>query len=204
MAFVYPHVPHTRRHGPHGYQTVEAYKPWLRDEFTFRCVYCLWRERWCADGAQAFSVDHLAPRTTYPAGLHDYANMVYACCQCNALKQHAAPVLDPCREAFGEHLAVQSDGAIRALTPLGALQIALCRLNRPVLLEARRLMLDLLALLATSDTEEARALLQRLTSFPDDLPHLAILRPPEGNARPAALAATYYAQRQGGALPDTY
>ncbi len=204
MAFAYPHVPHTRRHGPRGYQTVEAYKPWLRDEFTFRCIYCLWRERWCADGAQAFSVDHLVPRTTHPAGLYDYENLVYACCQRNALKQHAAPVLDPCREAFGAHLEVQSDGAVHALTPLGAMQIALCRLNRPVLLEARRLMLDLLTLLTTSDTAEARALWQRLCSFPDDLPQLALLRPPSGNTRPATLAMSYYAQRQRDELPETY
>jgi len=55
MALQYPRHLHIRRHSPRGYRTYRAYKPWLRDEFAFRCVYCLWRERWCADGAQAFS-----------------------------------------------------------------------------------------------------------------------------------------------------
>jgi hypothetical protein len=50
MAFIYPHHPHVRRHSPRGYRDYRSYKPWLRDEFDFRCVYCLWRERWCADG----------------------------------------------------------------------------------------------------------------------------------------------------------
>jgi hypothetical protein len=37
--FAYPDVPHTWRHGPRGYVDDEHYKPWLRDEFIFRCVY---------------------------------------------------------------------------------------------------------------------------------------------------------------------
>lgn len=37
----YPANSHERRHGPLGYVDYKSYKPWLRDEFTFRCVYCL-------------------------------------------------------------------------------------------------------------------------------------------------------------------
>ena len=48
--FQYPSSPYTRRHGPCGYSDHTSYKPWLRDEFTFRCVYCLARERWRHDG----------------------------------------------------------------------------------------------------------------------------------------------------------
>ena len=39
--FAYPTTPHTRRHGPRGYKNYKEYKPFLRDEFAFRCVYCL-------------------------------------------------------------------------------------------------------------------------------------------------------------------
>src|SRR5436309_202187 len=39
--FAYPHEAHQRRHGPAGYTNYQSYKPWLRDEFAFRCVYCL-------------------------------------------------------------------------------------------------------------------------------------------------------------------
>ncbi len=36
--FVYPTLPHVRRHGPRGYADYPSYRPWLRDEFAFRCV----------------------------------------------------------------------------------------------------------------------------------------------------------------------
>jgi hypothetical protein len=45
-AFTYPAQPHIRRHGTRGYAALESYSPWLRDEFAFRCVYCLLREQW--------------------------------------------------------------------------------------------------------------------------------------------------------------
>jgi 5-methylcytosine-specific restriction endonuclease McrA len=203
MAFTYPRSRHIRRHGPRGYRDYRSYKPWLRDEFAFRCVYCLWRERWCADGDQMFSVDHLLPRTTHPGRLCDYDNLVYACCQCNALKQEATPVLNPCEEALGQHREIHSDGSVRALTARGAEQIALCRLNRPRLQEARRMMLELVSMLTASRSEEARALLRELCGFPDNLPHIATLRPPAGNTHPEAIVNSYYAKRQRGDLPAT-
>jgi hypothetical protein len=48
--FDYPVGTHVRRHGPQGYLDYKHYKPWLRDEFSFRCVYCLCRETWFPDG----------------------------------------------------------------------------------------------------------------------------------------------------------
>jgi hypothetical protein len=45
-AFNYPAEPHLRRHGPRGYADAASYRPWLRDEFAFRSVYCLFREQW--------------------------------------------------------------------------------------------------------------------------------------------------------------
>ena len=44
--FSYPAAAHVRRHGPQGYADYPSYLPWLRDEFSFRCVYCLLREQW--------------------------------------------------------------------------------------------------------------------------------------------------------------
>lgn len=55
--FAYPAAPHARRHGPQGYANYPEYKDWLRDEFTFRCVYCREREQWYPSRAAAFSVD---------------------------------------------------------------------------------------------------------------------------------------------------
>ncbi len=62
MPFVYPDTPHVRMHGPRGYEAYQSYKDWLRDEFTFRCVYCLERERWYPNGHAAFGVDHVKPK----------------------------------------------------------------------------------------------------------------------------------------------
>lgn len=44
MPFRFAAAPHVRKHGPGGYEMYQSYKDWLRDEFTFRCVYCLERE----------------------------------------------------------------------------------------------------------------------------------------------------------------
>jgi hypothetical protein len=55
--FTYPAVPHIRRHGPQGYAHYSSYRPWLRDEFRFRCVYRLLREQW-GRVAGIFDLDH--------------------------------------------------------------------------------------------------------------------------------------------------
>ena len=73
--FAYPLAPHVRKHGPRGYHGYESYREWLRDEFNFRCVLCLFREQW--PGAQAFEIDHLLPRAKYPEKEYDYNNLLY-------------------------------------------------------------------------------------------------------------------------------
>ena len=60
QGFEYPTEPHVRRHGPGGYQDYESYRDWVRDEFMFRCAYCLHRERWYGRGA-TFHIDHFIP-----------------------------------------------------------------------------------------------------------------------------------------------
>jgi len=60
MPFVYADRPHVRKHGPAGYTEFPTYKPWLRDEFHFRCVYCLERERWYPSGHAAYSTAWVA------------------------------------------------------------------------------------------------------------------------------------------------
>ena len=39
--FAYPRQPHQRKHGPMGYRHYRLYGSWLRDEWSFRCPYCL-------------------------------------------------------------------------------------------------------------------------------------------------------------------
>ena len=40
--------------------------------------------------------------------------------------------------------------------------------------------------------------------FPEDLPDLSELRPPDGNSRPEGVAQSYSALRERGELPETY
>src|SRR5438270_6142301 len=108
MPFTYPSSKITRRHAPAGYADFSSFKPWLRDEFTFRCVFCLIRERMYPSGQDAFSVEHLLPRSTRPDLICVYANLVYACLKCNSFKNDQGPVLDPCVSAYGNHLAVSA------------------------------------------------------------------------------------------------
>ncbi len=74
----YPSTAHVRRHGPMGYAEDEKYKPFLRDEFDYRCVYCLCREAWSPEGASHFSVEHLIVAGTAAPGLTRYETLVYA------------------------------------------------------------------------------------------------------------------------------
>src|ERR1700744_58368 len=116
MPFAYPAEPPVRKHEPGGYPAYQSYKDWLRDEFSFRCVYCLERERWYPSGHAAFGVDHVKPKglAEHAHLICDYTNLVYACNRCNAWKQDAM-LLDPCTSAFAEHLVVDEDGTIRGV-----------------------------------------------------------------------------------------
>jgi hypothetical protein len=54
--FAYPNEVRGRKHGPAGYGNYEAYRDWLRDEFSFRCAFCLMRESWLR-GTAGFQED---------------------------------------------------------------------------------------------------------------------------------------------------
>ena len=82
-----------RRHGPAGYKDYRSYRPWLRDEFAFRCVYCLVREQWGRMTGE-FDLDHFLPQVTHPAQAVEYDNLLYACGTCN-LRKGAGLLPDP-------------------------------------------------------------------------------------------------------------
>jgi hypothetical protein len=192
-----------RRHGPRGYVDDEHYKPWLRDEFTYRCVYCSCREVWFPDGDRSFSVEHLRPTSLAPEGLTDYDTLVYACCQCNAARGAILLPLDP-TAGLRQHLEVSADGSIRGLTPAGEDLIRICRLDRPNLVAFRRLVLDVLRLLGRKRDREAADLRRRYLGYPANLPDLSKLKPPGGNLRPEGIERSAFACRARGELPEVY
>lgn len=84
--FQFPTHPHRRRHGPLGYASAAQFREWLRDEFAFRCVYCLEREQW-VNPTGHFHAEHFEPAAQQPNLELEYDNLLYACHVCNAIKQ---------------------------------------------------------------------------------------------------------------------
>jgi hypothetical protein len=203
LIFAYPPAAHVRQHGPQGYTDYGKYKPWLRDKFTFRCVYCLWRERWAKEGAAIFSIDHVIARTVAPERSCDYENLVYACAACNSSKQ-AEHLPDPCRESFATHLRVRADGVVEGLTKAGLRMVALLHLNRDRALEFRRRLLNTLRCIEQAGEAVPFDIVRQWLSYPDDLPNLARLRPPRGSSRPAGVWQSHFQRRRQGRLPDIY
>jgi hypothetical protein len=203
--FAYPQEPHRRRHGPAGYEDYGHYKPWLRDEFTFRCAYCLERETWYPSRAASFSADHFIPVVLDPDREWDYGNLVYACTRCNSAKSALIPLLDPTVSAFGAHVQVAADGAIAALTPQGQQLIDLFHLDKPPAREVREEYLLLLrAKKEHPDNPTIHALFLRKFGYPTDLPDLRKLRPPGGNAKKSSEDTCCQARRERGELPEYY
>jgi hypothetical protein len=197
-AFRYPSQRHTRRHGPRGYAQYESYRPWLRDEFDFRCVYCMLRERW-GQMRGAFDLDHFLPVSTYPDQERSYDNLVYACTSCNIGKRGKV-LPNPCEVLLDGAVTVREDSTIEGRTKAARRLIREVGLDDVDYTELRNLWLGIISLAKRYDAD----LYRRLLGFPDDLPNLARLRPPGGNARPDGVHQSYSAQKQQGTLPEMY
>lgn len=111
--FAFPSLPHKRVHGPQGHVDYGNYKPWLRDEFEFRCVYCLTRELWSFFGKNIFEIDHVLPQKTHPRLTCDYDNLVYACGDCNSLKSDRARTARPLPDQHGQACAPAARREVR-------------------------------------------------------------------------------------------
>src|SRR5438132_14281404 len=134
-AFTYPAQPHIRRHGPRGYAGIESYRPWLRDEFAFQCVYCLLREQW-GRVRRTFDIDHFRPVALSPEDVRAYDNLLYACGTCNATKA-MRDVPDPTMVLLTPDVQVTADGVIHSETPEAARLIDLLGLDSPQFTEFR-------------------------------------------------------------------
>jgi hypothetical protein len=195
--FGYPRGPHVRRHGPQGYADAASYRPWLRDEFNFRCIYCLLREQW-GRVAGMFDLDHFLPATRHPEESRTYDNLLYSCATCNAAKGEDE-IPDPCQLLIDGDVVVRADGVLETRTREARRIVRILGLDDPRATDFRFLWIGIIALAKQFDP----ALYQRLMGFPADLPDLTRLRPPAGNARPDGVTTCYYAQRSMGTLPAT-
>jgi hypothetical protein len=198
VGFEYPAVPSVRRHGPEGYQDYDSYRDWLRDEFVFRCAYCLHREQWDHGGA-AFHIDHFIPVTADHAGRCEYSNLVYACARCNEFKRAILSVPDPCQVAFHDCLRILNDGHVEALNDQGKKLNLVLRLDSEKNVSIRSRWMRTLESLRANDA----ALYREYMGFPADLPDLR-KKQVRKNYRPDGVANCYFVLRERGKLPETY
>jgi 5-methylcytosine-specific restriction endonuclease McrA len=197
LIFDYPEHRKQRRHGPSGYASCESYRPWLRDEFDFRCVYCLKRETW-GQVTGEFDVDHVEPQSVNPRRRLDYLNLVYACHHCNGVKGDKN-VGDPFNLLHSGRVATRPDGTLCAPDPETRRLIRQLDLNSPPLRKWRSEWMRIVALAQEHDAD----LYYQLVGFPDDLPDLSKLRPPY-NDRKEGLEECWFARRGRGELPSVH
>lgn len=197
MIFDYPESKSERIHGPSGYSSYESFRPWLRDEFTFRCVYCLKRENWGQITGE-FELDHFQPQSVAPDRTFDYFNLVYACRRCNSVKLDRL-IDDPLATLSSESVVVFPDGVVSSDQHHAELLIRQLDLNSPKLRQWRVMWMRIVDLARERD----HSLYRQLAGFPDGLPNLGRLRPPD-NSRPEGIEVSWYSKRQRGQLPETY
>jgi len=201
--FAFPMFALGRKHGPSGYEHYQEYKDWLRDEFEFRCIYCLERENWYPSRQAAFAVEHILARVNRPDLLCDYDNLAYACLRCNSLKQDVE-TLDPSRIPLGEHLYFEADGSLVARSVEGREFILLFHLNAAPASKVRSEKLSILRLKKQyPDDPEVEILFRKTFGYPEDLPDLRLKRP-KTNSRPDGVNDCHFVRRIEGKLPEIY
>lgn len=201
--FAYPKVGWgQRRHGPAGYRDYTSYKDWLRDEYDFRCAYCLTRERWERDPRSNFSVEHIVPRSADDALECHYPNLVLACTRCNSFRGATPLPFDVTRDSIREHCRLDGDGTYKARSLEGGVLIDLLCLNDATLIDSRRRVLCAYARVL-GYLEGATGLEFDYFRYPLDLPDLKRYCPPE-NSKPEGLDNSAYERNFRGELPEFY
>jgi len=111
------------------------------------CEYCRSQERFAT---QAFSVEHIEPRSQ--EGVSAFENLALACQGCNnhkytrthgrdAVTGEVVPLFHPRRQRWREHFAWNADCTLLlGLTPFGRATVDALRLNRPGLVNLRRVL----------------------------------------------------------------
>ncbi len=153
---------------PKTYADYTQYHPLLRQDFQYRCAYCL-RHKFFLGGEAGCCIDHRHPvhgPYARPDLLTDYTNLYWCCRECNEYKADAwqSPdvyardfrFLDPCRpeDDHDLHLRVRPDGSLEILTNLGRYTCDTLRLWRAQLRHYRAEMLR-----CQQEVEQIRALL---------------------------------------------
>ena len=115
----------------------------IREAYGYRYGYCGVSETWVGGELE---IDHFRP--LLHGGTDAPDNLVYACTTCNRFKGDYWPpsnasetlrLLHPKQDDLTAHLSETADGHLVGLTPRGWFHIERLHLNRPQLVELRRL-----------------------------------------------------------------
>ena len=119
----------------------------IAERANYCCEYCLSQERFSPD---PFSVEHVAPRSG--GGADDPSNLAFSCQGCNSRKYtstegidpvtgETVPLFHPRNDGWPEHFAWSEDFTqIVALTPTGRATVEKLQLNRPGVVNLRRVL----------------------------------------------------------------
>ena len=194
--FRYPTAALLRKHGPQGYSNYAHLRPWLRDEFDFRCVYCLKREQWCFQ-LNDFELDHQVAQSIAPDLCREYTNLVYACHNCNHRKGNRH-LPSPDKVAYGACMEVLSTGKIVAHNDDGV------RLVDELALDGEKITAMRYQIIRSIRSHQKHdwKLFLLWMGFPEDLPDLSTVRPqPKHNTRPEGILQSWFRRKP---LPDFY
>jgi len=194
--YQFPDSPHVRIHGPRGYSSYESYRDWLRDEFLFRCVYCLNREKWIPRRGY-FHIDHWVSQDVAPERATEYENLLYTCAKCNFAKGNRA-MPNPTTCLLQSSVNIYEDGSIEGLTSDAKRTILVLHLDSPEDVEFRS---QLIGIHQLKERDFPKFL--QWMGFPTDLPDLSTKNCPQ-NSRPQGLDKSCFARLQRGELPEYY
>ena len=202
QVFVYPTQPHRRKHGPVGYTDYESYRDWLRDDFSYRCVFSLVRETW---PQTRFHIDHLISQKERPDLVCDYDNLILLESRLNLIKGKRR-VPDPGKFALGECLMVHTGdermGCIEARNgnKTGEQIIRVLRLDSEDATQMRRDWIGILRSVARTDEQ----LFRKFIGYPKpkDLTDLRAAR--VKNSRTGGLNQSAKHLSDNGELPAWY
>ena len=111
----------------------------VRTLYAFSCGYCGVSE---TEVGAYLTIDHFVPRDA--GGSDDVENLVYACPACNMHKSatwnpQSPPVLHPLRTDMTVHIRPLPGGLLQGVTTEGIRHIETLHLNRPPMVERRKM-----------------------------------------------------------------
>lgn len=161
-----------RRENPPSKTKYGDLKPYLREDFNYRCGYCgdhdYFRETY-------YEVDHFVPREYLKTlSLTTYSNLVYSCRSCNNSKSSRWPsgdesvhnngiegFIDPCHQSYPQQFERLPDGSIKATTTIGNWMWGNLALGNPIhrlkwKLEQLKVEIDKLNAIETDNVDELK------------------------------------------------